>query len=247
MVFLVSTPREDPNLYTTATGEQSSVPLLDGSLVVLNTRSTLRVAFSEAYRDVHLADGEALFDVAKEAGRPFGVFTGKAVIQVVGTQFNVRTTADGVTVTVVEGVVDVSTAAAEDVVGTGALDGQNSGFDLPRPVRLKVGQRAQIKSDSAETVIAEALVEDTIAWRQHRLVFNALPLKQVIEEFNRYKDPPVVIEDQTLESLPISGVFRSNNRDSFLQFLSRMELAESSTRTDGTIVLTVGRGNQPPT
>ena len=70
-IFLILSPGKDPNLYTTEIGEQSSVPLQDGSLVMLNTRSAMRVAYSEEYRDVHLSDGEALFDVARESGRHF--------------------------------------------------------------------------------------------------------------------------------------------------------------------------------
>ena len=110
-IFLILRPGEDPNLYTTGTGQQSSVTLPDGSLVTLNTRSTVRLAYSEEYRDLHLAEGEALFDVKKDATRPFRVMTGHAVIQAVGTQFNVRKDADEITVTVVEGAVDVTSSA----------------------------------------------------------------------------------------------------------------------------------------
>ena len=243
-ILLISPPVEDPNLYATATGEQSSIPLRDGSLVTLNTRSTMRVRYSDEYRDVHLDDGEALFDVAKDTKRPFRVITEQAVIEAVGTQFSVRKGIDEVTVTVVEGLVEVSRKAG----GTTAemlVDGQPYAERSSQPVRLEVGQQAQVKSGVAKPVVVDVSVEKAIAWRQHRLVFEALPLKHVIEEFNRYNDPPTAIEDKELESLPISGVFRSIDRDSFLQFLSQMQLAESSTRADGTIVLRGMSGDTP--
>ena len=105
------------------------------------------------------------------------------------------------------------------------------------PLLLEVGQQAQVAEGVVEATAEDVDVEDAVAWRQRRLIFDALPLKQVIEEFNRYVDPPMEIEERKLESLPISGVFRSNDRDSFLQFLSQMKLAKSYVRADGTVVL----------
>ena len=235
-ILLISPSAEDGYLYATMTGQQSSIPLPDGSLVTLNTRSTMRVRYSGEYRDVHLGDGEALFDVAKDAERPFRVITEQAVIEAVGTRFSVRNGIDVVTVVVVEGLVEV----LGKVAGTEAevlVDGEPYAERSSQPVRLEVGQQAQVKSGVAKPVVGDVSVENALAWRQHRLVFEALPLKQVMEEFDRYNDPPTVIADRELESLPISGVFRSVDRDSFLQFLSQMRLAESSIRADGTIVL----------
>ncbi len=240
-IFLILSPGKDPNLYTTEIGEQSSVPLQDGSLVMLNTRSAMRVAYSEEYRDVHLSDGEALFDVARESARPFRVITDQAVFQAVGTQFNVRRDSDKVTITVIEGAVDVRPLAAGPAI---LADGGRAESGPPGPLRLEVGQQAQVAAGVAGAAVTDTVVDHTIAWRDRDLVFEALPLKQVIEEFNRYNAPPVEIRDPKLELLPISGVFRSDDRDSFLQFLSQMRLAESSTRADGTIVLTGGEGGQ---
>ena len=186
-ILLISPPAEDPDLYATVTGEQSSIPLPDGSLVTLNTRSTMRVRYSDEYRDVHLGDGEALFDVARDTGRPFRVITEQAVIEAVGTQFSVRNGIDEVTVTVLEGLVEVSRKAG----GANAemlVDGEPYAERSSQPVRLEVGQQAQVKSGVAKPVVVDVSVEKAIAWRQHRLVFEALPLKHVIEEFNRYND-----------------------------------------------------------
>ena len=112
-ILLISPPAEDPDLYATVTGEQSSIPLPDGSLVTLNTRSMMRVAYSDEYRDVHLGDGEALFDVVQDTRRPFRVITEQAVIEAVGTQFSVRNGIDEVTVTVLEGLVTYRARLAE--------------------------------------------------------------------------------------------------------------------------------------
>lgn len=236
-------PFPDPDLYSTAIGEQTSIPLPDGSIVTLNTQSTIRVDYSEAYRVIHLTEGEALFEVLKDAQRPFRVIAGSAVIQAVGTQFNVRSVAaEDVTVSVVEGIVDVSAKASLSSPG-GAGRSLDTGKSAPavvviESVRLTVGQQARIEPRSGQVAVIEApAVEKAIAWQQRRLVFEHRSLQQVIEEFNRYNDPPIVIDDPQLRKLPISGVFRSNDRESFVQFLAQMQLAESRTRADGTIVL----------
>jgi len=220
----------DPNLYTTAIGEQRSLSLPDGSLVTLNTQSTLRVAYSEAYRDIYLMNGEALFEVAKNPDRPFRVMADRAVIEAVGTQFNVINTAKDVTVTVVEGIVDVITAAARNQSGVPPPATQQA-------VRLTVGQQARVATQSGEVAVVDAAIDNAIAWQERRLVFESLSLKDVIDEFNRYNDPPLLIEDATLRQLPISGVFQANDRESFVQFLTQMQLAEGTKRGDGTIVL----------
>ena len=85
--------------------------------------------------------------------------------------------------------------------------------------------------------IAEATIVKAIAWREQRLVFEAMPLSAVIDEFNRYNEPPMIVNDPELELIPISGTFRANDRDSFQAFLSQMGLAEARTRTDGTVEL----------
>lgn len=216
-------PPIDPNVHTTAIGEQSSLPLPDGSLVTINTQSSLQVAYSDRFRDVFLTSGEALFDVAKDPDRPFRVITDQAVVTAVGTQFNVRNVADDVVVTVVEGIVDVEAASPRARPA------------VVRPARLTVGQQAHVAA--GEVAVVEAAIEKATAWRDRRLVFESLTLAEVIDEFNRYNDPPLLIEDPRLSAIPISGVFRANDRASFVEFLQTMNLAESQIREDGTIVL----------
>lgn len=239
-MLLILPTSKDPDSYATMTGELHSVPLPDGSLVTLNTRSAIRIVYSAQYRDIHLEDGEALFEAAKDITRPFRVMVDQTMVEAVGTQFNVRKAADEITVTVSEGMVKVSSSGPDQ-----HLKERGSESDPPPPVLLKAGQQARLRSESGKAVVADVAIEKVISWRERRLIFESLPLKQVIEEFNRYNDPPALIADKHLESLPISGVFRSNDRDSFFQFLYQMELAEHSMRADGTLVLSGKRDAEP--
>jgi transmembrane sensor len=93
--------------YVTATGEQRTIHLSDGSTIELNSKSRVRVLFSERERDVDLLEGQALFHVAKNPTRPFLVRASGTTVRAVGTQFDVYRKSSGTTVTVVEGRVAV--------------------------------------------------------------------------------------------------------------------------------------------
>ncbi len=93
--------------YSTGVGEQRSIVLNDGSTIELNSRSHVRVHFSDAERGVDLIEGQALFRVAKNPVRPFIVSANGTHVRAVGTQFDVYRKTSGTVVTVVEGKVAV--------------------------------------------------------------------------------------------------------------------------------------------
>src|SRR6266853_5244249 len=109
--------------YVTEPGEQRTIRLADGSTVEMDSRSRVRLEFTDAERTVELVDGQALFRVAKNPSRPFIVVSGDARVRAVGTQFDVYKKRDGTTVTVIEGRVAVlapgQTAQVRPDVGTG--------------------------------------------------------------------------------------------------------------------------------
>ncbi len=192
-------------VYRTATGEQKSFPLPDGSLVTLNAVSELRLSFSDDTRDLELVSGEAFFDVAKNPQRPFRVLTGDTVIRALGTTFNVYHRHDTVSVTVVEGLVEV-----------------NQG---PAPVRVAGGQRAQLDRASGAVAVVAANVQTDMAWRERRLVFESRPLSSVVSEFNLYNDTRLVLADAALNDVEVSGAFFANDPRSFVLFLQEARLA----------------------
>jgi transmembrane sensor len=90
-------------LYATAVGQQTTTELPDGSQIILNTNSQIRVDYSDRYRKVYLLQGEALFTVAESAARPFRVYAGTGRIQALGTAFSVYLDGADVEVMVTEG------------------------------------------------------------------------------------------------------------------------------------------------
>lgn len=99
--------------YATSIGEQRSIVLTDGSTVDLNSRSKVRIRYTDNERDVELIEGQALFRVAKDHSRPFIVQANGTRVRAVGTQFDVYRKTVGTTVTVVEGRVAILSGSAE--------------------------------------------------------------------------------------------------------------------------------------
>jgi transmembrane sensor len=191
--------------YSTGTGEQRSVTLVDGSVIDLNARTRIRVSYSGSERVVNLLDGQALFHVAKDAARPFIVRSAETSVRAVGTQFDVYRKPSGVIVTVIEGRVAISAA-------------QRDGSPSQQSV-LAAGEQISITPEITRKV-DRADVSAATAWTRHRLVFNSVPLREVINEFNRYNTRELVIEAPELESFEVVGVFSSTDPRSLLRFLN---------------------------
>lgn len=190
--------------YTTDIGENRSITLPDSSTVDLNARSKLRVEFSKSQRNVELLDGQALFEVVHDASRPFIVRSGGAVVRAVGTQFDVYRGSTGTTVTVVEGRVTVADTDAAS--------------NAPGATYVSAGEQVTVTAQ-AITSPKRADVAAATAWTQHRLIFDATPLVEVVEHFNRYNARQLIIEDPVLAAIHVSGVYASTDPTSLIRFL----------------------------
>jgi len=200
----------------TGVGEQHSEVLPDRSVVDVNTQSEIRVAFTSTERRVEVVRGEAFFDVAKDSARPFIVTTDLATAKAIGTRFSVYRAQSGTIVTVAEGRVlvrDKHTVAAES---------KGAGGDPQDVVEVIPGTQAEAQPGH-HVQMRRANVASTFAWREHRLVFAGEPLAAVVEEFNRYNSPPLLISDPRLREQHISGVFGANDPDSLLDFLVKVD------------------------
>jgi transmembrane sensor len=193
----------------TAAGEQRTLALPDGSRVELNTNTRLQVQYDERTRTIVLKSGEAYFDVARRASRPFIVVAGERRIVALGTSFVVRHDPQAVSVTLVDGRVAVSTSfplsplpGAEDQ-GEGALE-------------LTPGQRLSFDSSGAPILDTPPL-ERVTAWQRGQLIFENTPLNEAVAEFNRYGDFQIEIAAPHASTIPVGGVFRIGDYLSFVQ------------------------------
>src|SRR3984957_19878871 len=209
--------------FETATGEQRTFELEGGSVVSLNTHSRVAVRLAAHAREVRLLRGEALFHVAHDPSRPFLVSTDDAVVQAVGTQFDVYRRDDGTVVAVLEGRVNVTTAApAPAASGSAAAPVAGRGAPSTAAVRsLGASQEAQVSHEGSVSIREVNNVSDTVAWRERRLIFHDQTLEQIVGEFNRYRAHPIRLEGNGVSGRVYTGVFDADDADSLLQVLAR--------------------------
>ena len=184
--------------YVTAVGEVRRLTLEDGSRIVLNSGSRLAVRFQAATRDVVLERGEALFEVAKNPGRPFIVHTGDVSVRAVGTAFSVRRAEETVSISVTEGVVEVS----EPQIA---------------PQRVAVNEQATVRPTGGVLVTHEdeSTMDRQLAWRNGMVSFAGETLGAAVDEVNRYSRRKIVIDDPALRAKPVVGIFRLGDVEAF--------------------------------
>jgi transmembrane sensor len=191
--------------HATVLGEQRSVALDDGSVVMLNTLSEVDVDVSRSERRVALVAGEAMFDVAPDATRPFVVDAGNVSLTVLGTKFSVYRKDNVTRLAVVEGSVRV--------VPNGGL------AELAEPLVVAAGEGLVAGREGITPLAAGTGIDMAIAWTERRLIFNAAPLADVVEQFNRYNATPIVVEDSALARREVTTVFNANDVDALVGFL----------------------------
>lgn len=148
--------------------------LSDGTKVWLNSESSIRfpTAFSGNERRVAVT-GEAYFEVAHDATKPFYVSKGDLVVQVVGTHFNVNAYDDegNIKVTLLEGSVKTAISNGQSVV-------------------LKPGQQAQVSSSI--NVINDADLDEVMAWKNGKFIFGAkADIQTILRQIARWYDVEV--------------------------------------------------------
>jgi transmembrane sensor len=199
------TPPPSGDTFDTGVGGHRIVPLMDGSRIELNTSTILRTMISNKRRDVWLDRGEAFFEVAHIENSAFVVHAGPRMITVVGTQFSVRRDGDKVTVAVVKGRVRVEDTTPRESRATITV--------TQGDVAIGLGPSTMVVSKPV------AAVEDKLAWREGRLVFDGTSLAEVAEDFNRYNRQQLLISDPSVAAIRISGTFKASNAEAFVRLL----------------------------
>jgi transmembrane sensor len=88
---------------------------------------------------------------------------------------------------------------------------------------LAAGQQVTVSRGAGVEMSSNADVAAATAWTQKQIVFNATPLSDVVDEFNRYNARQLVITDAKIANTKISGEFSSTNPDSLLKGLDALK------------------------
>jgi len=183
--------------FSSGIGERRTVALNDGSAVLLDASSEVRVRYSRALRELHLRRGRAEFKVAKDARRPFVVSAGDREIVATGTMFSVEIIQKEIRVALYEGHLSV---VGPDRARTPLAAGQ----ELIAPV-----SRSQSHIAAVNTLRAPS-------WTGGLLEFVDEPLATAVERVNRYTRKPISIGDAAAANVHISGVFAAGDTRAFI-------------------------------
>ena len=202
-----------------AENEPVETVLSDGTRVTLNRYSVLRFrkAFREDERRVNL-EGEAFFEVEADPSRPFRIHAGKALVEVLGTRFNVSAYRRNPTVRIAveSGLVALSNRRKpqEQIV----LRSGNTGTYYKKSKQLKLKRQAD---------------PNLVAWKTKELYFDSTPLAEVVGLVNEVYNTRLVIMGDELANCPITVTFKQQSLEAILHVLGRtldLEIARDGER-----------------
>jgi transmembrane sensor len=190
---------------TTAKGELRKVPLQDTSIATINSGSRIEVAFTRQQRRINLRQGEAWFEVAKDASKPFIVEAGDALVRAVGTAFSVRRLAAGSEVLVTEGTVEVW-----------------SRHGSARRRLVTAGEHAFLAQDAKAIPVMRQPdeVNRRLAWREGKMALMSQTLREAVAEFNRYSSKTIVIVEPALLDKRLIGQYQLDAPELFAKDVS---------------------------
>ena len=182
----------------TATGEQRTVRLADGTVVNLNTHSAMDVRFDDKQRLVVLQEGEILIETGHGDARPFIVETREGRMRALGTRFLVKREEQGTRLSVLRSAV--------------AAHPQSD----PQEQILREGQQVLIRNNGLDAVVA--LNPGADAWTRGMLVVDNARLEDLVHELGRYRRGHLGIAPEVAD-LRITGTFPLHDTDKALSAL----------------------------
>ena len=208
----------------TPVAQRQMLNLMDGSRIELDARTSLRIEIDDENRRVRFAEGQAFFAVAKDASRPFIVETPAGAIRVRGTKFDVQNLSDdSLTVTVTEGIVQVSPASRDQGVA---------------PFTLSVGEQLSLDATHASVrKLTGSELEDALAWRNGYVVFDGVSLDDALRRFGRHHGIGITCSPAAAQ-LSVGGRFALDDLNGFFVALEDALPVRVNRGLNGTVRVT---------
>lgn len=193
--------------HRTGVGEIQQVLLQDGSEVHLGAASAIRILYSDDQRQVQLLAGQAFFQVADNAERPFVVKAEGVEVAVLGTAFDVLLGTQRHAVSVQSGTVSIRREATPEQ-------------------RLTSGQQLTLERASGVSSIQPIAPHNVAAWREGRLSVHNRSIQDVVEILDRYYGGRIFIANATLAERRVTGSYDLNAPDVALRGLVKPHQGE---------------------
>jgi ferric-dicitrate binding protein FerR (iron transport regulator) len=202
---------QEPVYYTAYSprGSVSEMVLPDGSIIFLNSDSEIKYTIDgkKGVREVFL-NGEAWFEVEKNKKKPFVVHTPFYDVNVTGTQFNVKA------------------YELDDVVTTTLEQGQvviqsTENFRLAEEVCLKPGEQIVLDKSSRELTIQNVNTHWFTSWKDNKLIFVNMDLKQLIVLLERKYGVDIEVKNKTILDLHFDGTLKNETIFEILEIIKK--------------------------
>lgn len=191
-------PPEQEQMLSNGQTMPRDMALADGTHITLDSHTQIHLGGGG--RQVRLDYGRAFFNVHHDGARPFSVSTGDMTISDIGTRFEVRRNGDAIAVTLVEGKVRV------------ARGGMSVDMVPGSRLTLKDGHQSIAMLDAGRQTL----------WQSGMVSADDVPVRDIVAQYNRYLAHPMVLADPALGSLRISGEFRLDDPQGFLDTVAAM-------------------------
>lgn len=186
----------------TATGEQKSIDLADGTHLVLNTDSAVNIIMNAAERRIQLQRGEIFVTTGQDpvaAYRPFIVQTPHGTVRALGTQFSVRRFNEFTRVAVFQDAVEIRPVRAQAVT-------------------LQAGEQTDYHIDS--TRLLQPVEIAAASWTQGMFIARRMRLADLVGELSRYRSGVIRCHPDVAD-MPVSGAFPLLDTDASLALLEK--------------------------
>jgi transmembrane sensor len=207
------------NTMSTPKGRQFQLTLPDGSNVWLNAASSIRypATFTGAERKVEVT-GEVYFEIARNSRLPFSVVIDqRAVVQVLGTSFNVNAYQDEEL---------INTTLLEGSIKVGRIQNSGTGQHREQSIILKEGQQIQITQYPQDglKIIDTADLEKVMAWKNGLFNFNDMPLRTAMNQLARWYDIDIEYEGEIPDRIFYGEITRDLSLSQLLLLLKDIDI-----------------------
>ncbi|MBL4904469.1 MAG: FecR family protein [Flavobacteriaceae bacterium] len=186
------------NILTIPNGKKFQVVLSDGTEVYLNSGSVLKypVKFIAGInRQVYLLEGEAYFDVTKDAKHPFIVNAADINVRVLGTEFNVSSYPEDSSINTVL------------VEGSVSIFGKDKTYDKATSLELKPGYKASWNKTKNNISVEEVDTNIYTGWKNGKLIFKNIQFKSIIKKLERHYNVTIINNNTKLNEQYYDATF----------------------------------------
>ena len=197
--------------------------LEDGSEITLNASTKIQVTYYRHQRHIALLQGEAIFNVTKDADRPFIVETNTAKVKVLGTRFAVNKLSHLVRISVDHGSVLVESKAPVNTI------------------ILRNGQVAEVAQDGISGLqsvkLKNTVAADYFKFATGTVVFNQADIIEIADVLSRYGSRKVIAQGDSQEK--ISAVLHTKDLETFINTLPKIANVTVKQTQESTVIQSI--------